>query len=681
MATPQSTNLEPMAGTISRAVALRFAANSLIQAGTGLDLLISPTASASQRNLRSLQPVDASATALGLGFGNSRFLADPGNNQFFNSPGLFLITGAGQINGQAKATASALGPSDVAADASAINIAIANTNLLSRSGDPLRIGSEQNPLLAMATAAGHALQAAEPALSGPDAAAVALQASARVRGLEGRPAAEISPAPSFQGQPIAMVEAVARLDPGSGSSLAAGSGALADAKGLEGYQVVALPGRVGAALVAQVGGVASARLELPPSSGSPGQPQALLGSAIGIDNSTILGPANGALVVVGKGMASLDTRLDNGADASLLALAPSAGGELPRADLQGLGIHGSTVMANGGDAQVIGLGGVASDLTLGSGSRADAAGIDASTVWTGAGNDWVEGRSLVAGSVDGIRNSSINTGSGNDQVRGTANTSQIDGGSGNDAIALEQAQDSSLAGGFGSDLISLGKGSQANQLQGGFGNDQLLSVAGTGNRLDGGFGQDQLWARDGGGETFVQSNAGAALRAADSRNFAERLTDPDFWAALNDTAKQDLWQSGSWMQGGKLAGQVDVMAGFDPGRGDKLEISSSLAGFTQDLWNNQGGIFGFDKGHLIRQPDSPGTPAGGQLSPIGLVVGTLAEIGSLGIGSPTIAYASDTHQLMFDADGDWSQGSISMGSVTMANPTALLQKADIRFNA
>ena len=676
MATPQSTNLEPMAGTISRAVALRFAADSLIQAGTGLDLLISPTASASQRNLRSLQPVDASATALGLGFGNSRFLADPGNNQFFNTPSLSLITGGGQINGQAKATASALGPSDVAADASAINIAIANTNLLSRSGDPLWIGSEQNPLLAMATAAGHVLQAAEPALSGA-AAAVALQASARVRGLEGRPAADISPTPSFQGQPIAVVEAVARLDPGSGSSLAGGSGALADAKGLEGYQVVALPGRVGAASVAQVGGVASARLELPPSSGSPGQPQALVANAIGIDNSTILGPANGALVVVGKGMASLE----NGADASLLALAPSAGGELPRADLQGLGIHASTVMANGGDAQVIGLGGVASDRTLGSGSRADAAGIDASTVWTGAGNDLVEGRSLVAGSVDGIRNSSINTGSGNDQVKGTANASQIDGGSGNDAIALEQAQDSSLAGGFGSDLISLGQGSQANQLQGGFGNDQLLSVAGTGNRLDGGFGQDQLRARDGGGETFVQSNAGAALRAADSRNFAERLTDPDFWAALNDTAKQDLWQSGSWMQGGKLAGQVDVMAGFDPGRGDKLEISSSLAGFTQDLWNNQGGIFGFDKGHLIRQPDSPGTPAGGQVSPIGLVVGTLAEIGSLGIGSPTIAYASDTHQLMFDADGDWSQGSISMGSVTMANPTAVLHKADIRFNA
>jgi hypothetical protein len=676
MATPQSTNLEPMAGTISRAVALRFAADSLIQAGTGLDLLISPTASASQRNLRSLQPVDASATALGLGFGNSRFLADPGNNHFFNTPSLSLITGGGQINGQAKATASALGPSDVAADASAINIAIANTNLLSRSGDPLWIGSEQNPLLAMATAAGHVLQAAEPALSGA-AAAVALQASARVRGLEGRPAADISPTPSFQGQPIAVVEAVARLDPGSGSSLAGGSGALADAKGLEGYQVVALPGRVGAASVAQVGGVASARLELPPSSGSPGQPQALVANAIGIDNSTILGPANGALVVVGKGMASLE----NGADASLLALAPSAGGELPRADLQGLGIHASTVMANGGDAQVIGLGGVASDRTLGSGSRADAAGIDTSTVWTGAGNDWVEGRSLVAGSVDGIRNSSINTGSGNDQVKGTANASQIDGGSGNDAIALEQAQDSSLAGGFGSDLISLGQGSQANQLQGGFGNDQLLAVAGTGNRLDGGFGQDQLRARDGGGETFVQSNAGAALRAADSRNFAERLTDPDFWAALNDSAKQDLWQSGSWMQGGKLAGQVDVMAGFDPGRGDKLEISSSLAGFTQDLWNNQGGIFGFDKGHLIRQPDSPGTPAGGQVSPIGLVVGTLAEIGSLGIGSPTIAYASDTHQLMFDADGDWSQGSISMGSVTMANPTAVLHKADIRFNA
>jgi hypothetical protein len=179
----------------------------------------------------------------------------------------------------------------------------------------------------------------------------------------------------------------------------------------------------------------------------------------------------------------------------------------------------------------------------------------------------------------------------------------------------------------------------------------------------------------------VQSNAGAALRAADSRTFAERLTDPAFWATLNDTAKQDLWQTGRWMQGGTVAGQVDVMSGFDPGRGDKLEISSSLAGFTQEIWNNQGGLFSFDNGQLVRQQDPLAAPGAGQVSPIGLVVGTLAEIRSLGIGSPTIAYASDTHQLMFDADGDWSQGSISMGSVTMANQAASLQKADIRCNA
>lgn len=677
MATPQHTKAEPMAGTLSRAVALRFAPNSQIQAGMALDLSITPTASASQRNLQSLQPVDASATALGLGFGNSRFLADPGNHEFFNTPGLSLVTGGGQINGQARATASALGPGAVAADANAINIAIANANLLSRSGDPLRIGSEQNPFLAMATAAGHALQAAEPTVFGADAAAVALQATARVRGLEGTPAADISPTPSFQGQPIAVVEAVARLNPGTDSSLDEGSGALADAKGLEGYEVMALPGRVGSALVAQVGGVATARLDLPGSIGSADQAPVLLGSAIGIDNSTILGPANGALVVVGKGIASLD----NGVDASLQAQAPTAGDELNRVGLEGVGIHRSTVMANGGDVQVIGLGGVASARTLGSGSSADAAGIDASTVWSGAGNDWVEGRSLVTGSFDGIRNSSINTGSGNDQVEGTANSSQIHGGTGNDAIALDRARDCLLDGSFGSDLISLGQGSQANHLQGGFGNDQLVSIGGTGNRLDGGFGQDQLGASDGGGETFVQSNAGAALRAADSRTFAERLTDPAFWATLNDTAKQDLWQTGRWMQGGTVAGQVDVMSGFDPGRGDKLEISSSLAGFTQEIWNNQGGLFSFDNGQLVRQQDPLAAPGAGQVSPIGLVVGTLAEIRSLGIGSPTIAYASDTHQLMFDADGDWSQGSISMGSVTMANQAASLQKADIRCNA
>jgi hypothetical protein len=71
---------------------------------------------------------------------------------------------------------------------------------------------------------------------------------------------------------------------------------------------------------------------------------------------------------------------------------------------------------------------------------------------------------------------------------------------------------------------------------------------------------------------------------------------------------------------------------------------------------------------------------GPQHSAIGVVVGTLAEIRSLGIGSPSLAYATDTRQLLFDADGDWSKGSRSLGTVSMADPDAL-SKSSIQFGS
>ena len=71
---------------------------------------------------------------------------------------------------------------------------------------------------------------------------------------------------------------------------------------------------------------------------------------------------------------------------------------------------------------------------------------------------------------------------------------------------------------------------------------------------------------------------------------------------------------------------------------------------------------------------------GPQTSQIGLVVGSLADIRSLGIGSPSLAYATDTRQLMYDADGDWSKGSRSLGTVTMADPAALT-KSSIQFGS
>ena len=661
--------------TTARAVALRFAPDSVVWGGTELDLAIDSSASATQR-LGAGEGAEAAATALGLGVGVSRFLAEAADQAFFSSERLTLISGGGRIGGSAEARATAIntgitsaidGAEDTAgsgaAEAQAVNVAIGAVTMLSRNGVPLWIGSEDDPFRAQAVAAGTG----------------ALQATARVRGLEGTPAADISPTPTFSGQPNAVVEAVARLASPAGAAPGAALGALADATGLEGYRVQALANWDGQQWTAQVGGSASARLQLPsepgplagPLAGGVAGVPALLASAIGIDSSTILGPVRGGLTVVGEGFTSLESR--GGAPAALT----------------GLGIHNTEVFANGGNNQVVGVAGLSgySAAMAGAAGALDAAGIDGSTVLLGGGQDLVVGRSLLPGSFDGIRGSSVNTGAGDDTALGTSNASSLAMGGGQDRIRLDRARDSTLEGGTGNDSIVVGAGSVANRLSGGFGNDALQSVGGSDNRLDGGFGQDLLAALGGGGEIFVQSNAGAALRAADSRSFAEQLCLPSFWSRLSAAEKESFWSTGRWQPSadpsgaqGWAGGAVDVMSGFDPGRGDRLEISSSLAGMTQAMWDSQGTILRLTPGPSLPLVGA-GAVEGGGTGPAALVQGTLEEILRLGVGAPTIAYATDTRQLMFDGDGDWSKGAISIGSISLASGVAGLEKAAIGFNA
>jgi hypothetical protein len=115
------------------------------------------------------------------------------------------------------------------------------------------------------------------------------------------------------------------------------------------------------------------------------------------------------------------------------------------------------------------------------------------------------------------------------------------------------------------------------------------------------------------------------------------------------------------------------MANFVAGSsGDTLEISASLASISQGLWNSDAtALFDVVGGNLNILDGSGPTK-------LGVVVDTLAEIKSLGIGAPSMAYATDTHQLMFDADGDWRQGSISLGTVNMTTPSDL-KKSNFAF--
>jgi hypothetical protein len=171
----------------------------------------------------------------------------------------------------------------------------------------------------------------------------------------------------------------------------------------------------------------------------------------------------------------------------------------------------------------------------------------------------------------------------------------------------------------------------------------------------------------------VQSNAGAAYQAASSDDFARVLTDEQFWNGLSAQQKNDLWSSGHYVVGGQTLGSVDTMANFVAGSpGDTLELSASLASISQSLWTSSAtALFDVVGGtlHVLE---------GGTNTKLGVVVDSLAEIKSLGIGAPSIAYATDTHQLMFDADGDWKQGSISLGTVNMTTASDL-KKSNFAF--
>ncbi len=712
---------QPITTALSRAVALQLNQGTTYLGG-GLLLTIAPSAQASNRVIEpALQPIGSVATALGLGIGSSRFLTGPDNAAFFNSPGLSVVTGGGSIAGTATATANTTGRNNNTADATALNIGLANLNVISRGGGLLQIGTLATPFTASATAATRSLLAPQaiPTLTAQ------LTALATVRGLEG--AAPDAPAtlrasastpvgldapqalvilPTFYGQPKAAVLAAAtlNLDPGPTTSAAR---AVADAKGIEGYRVFALtPGASAlAGTPAEVSGMAGATIYLngePPSrQGAPptsSQPADLTATAIGIDHAALRGPGSGAVNIQGTGLAMLDA-----------ATAPPPG-SLNLERLEGIGILAGDIQSNGGapitnqGATVMGMGGFASPRSGGFLPTMDAAGIDRSTILIGSGNDAVMGviyteqqagvdangdgvlspkvfldaSALTGGQggFDGIRNSVINTGAGNDGVYGSSSGSAIDAGSGNDLIQLDRVRTSSLDGGFGNDTVKVTELAFDTSFHGGFGNDTVQVASGERNRLDGGFGQD-LTVGGTGKNTFMQSNAGAALNAA-SRNaapgaslaFAERLTDPGFWAGLSDQVKQTLWNEGKLAPTGSV--MADTFNNFDAARGDVLELSSSLGSLTQGLWQSQGAIFGVQGGQLVVR-DGP------QNSQIGVVVGTLDDIRSLGIGSPSLAYATDTRQLMFDADGDWKGGgSQSLGTLNMATP-GTLTKSNIQF--
>ena len=681
---------QPVATALSRAIALRFDPNSIVVGGTGLLLQVNPAANATARTIEGVGPVLASARAQGLGAGYSRYYESVPGSELFDSTNLFIRSGGGLVQGVAEASARAESRGDQTATAEATNIGLANLSYLDRDGGALLIGTAADRFRAAATATN--LSAL-----GPTAGEIPtsnLTANAVVRGVEGGGAGS-SPSTSILGQPVATVGADATLNLRA-PEFSLNASANADAVGLERALIKAVPNGSGNN-GAQIGGDATAALHLEGGSTETPQRLDLSASAIGVDRSLIYGAPTLNSTVSGSGLATI-----RGEAVQSLMQDPATA---KLSSLQGIGIAGSQIFSGRGDDSILASGGFANSqgYAMAKGAQPDAAGLDRTWIATGMGNDLLFGTvlneveanedangdgvldsgvfldrsardaSFPAG-FDGIRNSSFDGGLGNDSVRGSSNGSALEGAMGNDSIDLDRARNSSLWGGLDNDRLRVNGASENVSYWGSLGNDNLKAGNGSGNLLDGGLGID-ISEGGGGRDQFLLGDSAAALTATTDDQTNSTLQSSTYWQSLSEAQKQAVWSSGQVRNSaGNLIGAVDTINNFQAGAGgDVVQINSALAAMTDQLWRTQGAIFGVDNtGALSVKEGSAGS------NRIGVVVGSMADIQKMGIGSPNIAYATDTRQLLYDADGDWRRGTITMGTLNIAGNGGL-SKDNIAF--
>jgi len=351
-----------------------------------------------------------------------------------------------------------------------------------------------------------------------------------------------------------------------------------------------------------------------------GQDHAVRAVGYGVHASTVVSDGNGDTDIIGRGLV----------DADFGQWAGFTGKELDQ--FVAMGFNDTTVILGKGNDQVLGV--ATQNLTLsdefvstGDGANAlsqtlrQSAGIYKSAVNTGSGDDLVEGRvegTAVLDDTRGIVESFVDTGTGNDVVRGSIRESVVHGGSGDDRLELSQGYGSIIDGGSGDDRIAIEGISADMQLFGGTGED--IMIGGTGNdTLSGGTGSDVL--RGGkGADTFV-------------------------------------FDVSSFGRG------TDLVSDFNRSEGDKLQISSAISGI------NKGALASFMTAAMAETTNKS----------TAFIYDTLENIQGQSTSSVHMAYASDQGALMFDGDGDWTQGSTVLAVVRSPAGQGGLRASDIQF--
>ena len=683
----------------STAVALRLPQNSSQWLGSSVNLAANPEAYATARTVLGTDPVVADASAIGLGAGASPYYRRLAEARQLNSSGLSLYTGGGTIEGVAQAEANAVGRGDTTSTARALNTGLAGLKVYNNYFGDLLVGRADTPFEARATARGGA-DLPPPAGSTPTSR---LDALSRVRGIESS---------TVLGQPNATVAATTTLDLGNRSATRVQASGQADAVGLDRVTATGVTRGNGDG-TSNFRGDAIARLQVQngaaPVRAGLVSPVDVSLNAVGINRSSITGSPALENTLYARGLALLDVEDLPPTDAELDDDLEPPAIPVRYSQLRGIGVDQSAITAAHGNATLIAEGGIFADGATAANPRrsnALAAGFNRSTVITGAGDDLIVGRVLSERDVEididgdgvfsddtylvdkpeaafpeqsfnGFRRSTVITGAGDDTIRGSSNESFLFAMNGNNNIDLDRARRSSLWSSFGDDLLQVRDRSENVVMWGSLGDDVLQGAdSGFGNSFDGGLGTDVISGTADARDQFLFTDANAALTAAASNTDLNLLNDTRFWASLSEADKQELWTTGRLSGAvGDLLGGVDTLLGFEAGvGGDQLVLNSSLASVTQDLWDKYGSVLKVDgNGRTSVLDGNPGGSNG-----IAVAAGSLADIQKLGIGTAYLAYATDTRQLMYDADGDWRRGSISFGTVNTSGP---LSKDNFRFGS
>ena len=459
----------------------------------------------------------------------------------------------------------------------------------------------------------------------------------------------------------------------------------------------------------------------------------IISQAIGVDASTLYGAPTLNSTIQGSGLATVDLLTRNNH-----IISPW---EVDRENVVGIGIRDTDIYTHRGNDLIAASGGVYDDGIF-FGNRfnhlagvLDAAGFDNTTIYTNEGDDRILGvvmseqdagidanrNGLLEANVfldqgaldpfelngyNGFRETKVDAGMGNDLIKGASNIATFYGSLGNDSIILDRAKDTALWGGADDDFLQITGNVRGDiNLWGDIGNDVLISGKQADSifnlqTLDGGYGQDLLFGNADSVDNFLLGNGGASLMATSSKQVNTALTDPDFWSRLTEPEKQLLWKEGVLLgaqtqsvqqailatrnvdgsftsTGTGAVRNIDVINNFEAGPWrDTVEINAALANLDEDTWKSEGTLFSIGSdGELDAVETSANHP-----NRIGMVVGSLQDIHNLGKASPSISYSTDTRQLLYDADGDWSSGSISMGIINIDNGAGF-NHSNVRFGS